>query len=79
MVSHQSDATIGAGNSSYLVSFPAKFIKGLPQCAFQKKAPKPVQKRNYTKQEATTNDLFGSIETLKFPPPPERAGGAIAP
>ena len=33
MVSHQSDATIGAGNSSYLVSFPAKFIKGLPQCA----------------------------------------------
>ena len=33
MVSHQSDATIGAGNSSYLVSFPAKFMKGLPQCA----------------------------------------------
>ena len=37
MVSHQSDATIGAGNSSCLVFFPAKFIKGLPQCVMGEK------------------------------------------
>ena len=35
MVSHQSDTSIGAGNSSCLVSFPGKFIKRLPQCALQ--------------------------------------------
>ena len=33
MVSHQYVAIIGAGNSLCLVSFPAKFIMGLLQCA----------------------------------------------